>query len=486
MAKDHSSKSRLAPAGRERRVLLVVTRDALHPLDLPIGSTRLPSGAEIVFDGVRLELKASRSGVTVNDVEVSGPAFLHSGDLVAQGDVEYLVLPESAFSSERRSRLLEHIPWQVRVEEEVLAGRASFGLLLGRSGAFTPEFLLGVMNEAHRTTQVRTVVGTFGSGTVELLVLGEPAGLEAIRQLFSERAARDDETVRWGSSWFPTHGATAEELWSVAVDRLLGLETVEASTLVWMDPCMTRLRALAERWSGRHALALIGAEGVGRESLARAIRAVKEPTAPFIVHRASRFDPARWNEDLSRASGGSLHVRRPEMLPHEVLRTFLGAHAFHPSVGLSSQPPGLPPDRILIPDLAARPADIGAIAEQVLHSVDAQLGRRRSSLRAESRALLLELPAPENFRSLRNLVIRAALSSSGAEVRPEHFELGMAASSQRGVRAKVRETERQEIETALRRSGWNVTRAAEQMKLPRRTLVYRMARLGLRRPRGVR
>ena len=51
---------------------------------------------------------------------------------------------------------------------------------------------------------------------------------------------------------------------------------------------------------------------------------------------------------------------------------------------------------------------------------------------------------------------------------------------------KVRETERQEIETALRRSGWNVTRAAEQMKLPRRTLVYRMARLGLRRPRGAR
>ena len=464
-------------------MLLVVTRDTSYPLELPPGPTRLPTGAELVFDGNRVELQAAKHGVTINDVEVSAPAILHSGDVVAQGGLEYLLLPRSTYASERRTRLLDHNPWQGRVEEEVTTEASSFGVLLGRSGAFAPDFLSAALRDAHPTLQVRMVWGTFGSGTLEVLVLGDAAALEAVRQFVSDRAARSEETVRWGTSWFPSHGATAEELWSVAVDRLLGLEAIEPSTLVWMDPCMTRLRGFADRWTRERGLALTGAEGVGRESFARVIRTLGEPSAPFLVHRGARFDPARWNEDVARASGGALHVRRPEMLPHDVLRSFWGASAFRPSAGGVSSPPGSRAARILIPDLAARPADIGALAEQVVHAVDAQLGRRRSSLRAEARAMLQDLPAPENFRSLRNVVIRGALNSSESEVRPEHFELGVTASAHRGVRAKVLETERLEIETALRRSGWNVTKAAEQMKLPRRTLVYRMARLGLRRPR---
>jgi len=111
-----------------------------------------------------------------------------------------------------------------------------------------------------------------------------------------------------------------------------------------------------------------------------------------------------------------------------------------------------------------------------------QLGRRRSSLRAETRSVLQTLLARENVRTLRNFVIRAALNVTGAEVRPEHLDPSPQATHSQGVRAKVRETERMEIEAALDRSGWNVSEAARRMKLPRRTLVYRMARLGLRRP----
>ena len=137
---------------------------------------------------------------------------------------------------------------------------------------------------------------------------------------------------------------------------------------------------------------------------------------------------------------------------------------------------------MLIPELESRPADVAPISELVVHSVDAQLGRRRSSLRAETRALLQRLPLKENVRTLRNVLIRGALNATGAELRPEHIELPWATPAFSGVRAKVRETERREIEAALHRSGWNVTEAARRMELPRRTLVYRMARLGLRRP----
>jgi len=89
---------------------------------------------------------------------------------------------------------------------------------------------------------------------------------------------------------------------------------------------------------------------------------------------------------------------------------------------------------------------------------------------------------PENVRTLRNSVIRGALNATGAELRPEHLELPSPRPALRGVREVVRETERREMESVLRTSGWNVTEAARRMALPRRTLVYRMARLGIRRP----
>jgi sigma-54-dependent transcriptional regulator len=97
--------------------------------------------------------------------------------------------------------------------------------------------------------------------------------------------------------------------------------------------------------------------------------------------------------------------------------------------------------------------------------------------------LVQELTTPENVRSLRNVVIRGALNATGTEVRPEHLDLPFASPALAGVRALVRETERREIESALQGSGWNVTEAARRLELPRRTLVYRMARLGLSRAR---
>jgi transcriptional regulator of acetoin/glycerol metabolism len=328
-------------------------------------------------------------------------------------------------------------------------------------------------------------VGTLGRNVLELLVIGDLGNGDALRQWLSDRAASEEETVRWGAASFPRNGATGEELWSLAANRMLGLESVEPRELVWSDPCMSRLRGFADRWSNRPALALIGDEGVGRESLARVIRATTAPSAPFIVHRAARFENARWVEDVARAVGGALHVRRPDMLPEPERRSFWSARSFRPSAGTTAIGDISPPeDRIVLPQLTDRPSDVGPIAEWVLHSVDAQLGRRRSSLRAETRALLQALPTPENVRTLRNVVIRGALNATGSEVRPEHLELPEATPGLVSVRAKVRETERREIESVLQGSGWNVTEAARRMELPRRTLVYRMSRLGLRRPRG--
>ena len=486
MTRPRAARIRPAPAPGKGWLLLVVSAETSYPLALGLETTRLPSGGEVVVEAGRLHLRVGRSAATVNDVEVHGNTTLHPGDLLIEGELQYLVLPASPVGPEPKpARLLDHWSWLDRLHEEVIAATGSFAVLLGRSGAFASEHVLEALSEFPSARRGRHLVGRCERNTLEVLALAEPAVVDALRQFLSECAGKEDETVRWGTAWFPSHGATAEELWSVAMDRLLGLEAQDPGDLIWNDPCMSRLRAFADRWSRRSGLVLMGGEGVGRESLARHIRATTAPTTPFVVHRAARFDRARWAEDVARAAGGSLHVRRPEILPEEERGAFWRARAFRPSVGLNTLDGwALPGDRLVIPELAQRPADVGPIAEVVLHAVDVQLNRRRSSLRTETRLMLQRLAGGENVRSLRNTVIRGALNATGAEVRPEHLDLPSALPELSGVRAKVRETERREIEAALQGSGWNVTEAARRMQLPRRTLVYRMGRLGVRRPGG--
>jgi Bacterial regulatory protein, Fis family len=440
----------------------------------------------VVLEGDRLRLQVGHAGATLNEVEIRGMTELHPGDLLSEGEFVYVVLPRSPAVASRLPMLLEHWSWQQRLEEEVTAADGTFTILLGRSGAFAPEFAPQALAEYLASNELRVVLGSFGRNLIEMLVIGEPGKAEALRQFISDRAAGQDETVRWGLASFPAHAATSEELWSVALNRLLGLAASGPQEMVWNDPCMTRLRSLADRWAASTALAFVGAEGVGRESFARLVRASRTPAAPFVVHPTARFDRVRWNEDVARAGGGSLHVRRPEMMPEEIRRAFWGASSFQPSAAFlpSGAQDSLPRSQVVLPDLIDRPADVLPIAELVLHLVDAQLGRRRSSLRAETRAIVQGLSGPENVRTLRNVVACGALNAVGAEVRPEHLQIASAAPVASGVRAKIREMERREIEAALHGSGWNVAEAARRMELPRRTLVYRMARLGLRRPRG--
>ena len=132
--------------------------------------------------------------------------------------------PASGPSAHPGGIVLPHSIWRMRVDEEIAAADEPFTILLGRSGAFSPEFLSAVLAEAPLEVAGRRNAGTFGRNTLEVLILGTDASVESFRQFVSDRAARDEETVRWGTASFPRHGASAEELWSWAVDRLLGLE----------------------------------------------------------------------------------------------------------------------------------------------------------------------------------------------------------------------------------------------------------------------
>ena len=95
-------------------------------------------------------------------------------------------------------------------------------------------------------------------------------------------------------------------------------------------------------------------------------------------------------------------------------------------------------------------------------------------------------PWPGNVRELANVMERVALLADAEQVSPAVLDLSRgstrrAASAEldAGVDEQLATLERSQIEKALHAAGWNISRAAAHLGLPRNTLRYRMERHGL-------
>lgn len=120
---------------------------------------------------------------------------------------------------------------------------------------------------------------------------------------------------------------------------------------------------------------------------------------------------------------------------------------------------------------------------------------------AEAALQALEVYAfPGNVRELRNVIERAALLCDDPQrvIQPRHLPDSVLRAETASavpavvsppsppaadVRREVRDYERERLEQALAASDGNLTRAAEMLGLPRKTLAYRVERLGLRQKR---
>ena len=87
------------------------------------------------------------------------------------------------------------------------------------------------------------------------------------------------------------------------------------------------------------------------------------------------------------------------------------------------------------------------------------------------------------MRELRNVIGRAPTLRSGDLLRAE--DLGLPATDPRGsgpLRGAVSDTERAAILAALEATGGNRTHAAARLGIARRTLLYKLERLGITFP----
>jgi DNA-binding NtrC family response regulator len=135
-----------------------------------------------------------------------------------------------------------------------------------------------------------------------------------------------------------------------------------------------------------------------------------------------------------------------------------------------------------VPPLRERKADIKPLADYFLkkYSLEMKKDVRISDGVMEA---FREYPWPGNVRELRNVVERAVvIVNSGAEIGlrdlpPEMSHGGRCAEPNRENRLETQE--RALIQEALRQSGWNISRAALALGIPRGNLRYRIDKFGL-------
>jgi sigma-54-dependent transcriptional regulator len=156
---------------------------------------------------------------------------------------------------------------------------------------------------------------------------------------------------------------------------------------------------------------------------------------------------------------------------------------------------------IVLPPLRERPSDLPALIEFFLARAAANLCRPAPALTTAALDALLRWRYPGNVRELRNLLDRAVLlvdegeridlpqlpaelragPKSGTSTANGHATL-LPPLSGSDLRGQMRHYEALLIETKLRETGWNQSRAAKLLNISRRSLVEKLARYAIKPP----
>ncbi len=139
---------------------------------------------------------------------------------------------------------------------------------------------------------------------------------------------------------------------------------------------------------------------------------------------------------------------------------------------------------ITIPPLRDRPDDIPLLCAHFLKEFSEKNGKPLAELTPDAVATLAAYPWPGNVRELRNVIERVVVLSRGPRVTVRDLPLSVrdavgpdairrvprGEAARLGMPESMKDAEEVMILSALKRHGSNVTRAAEQLGISRRTL----------------
>jgi DNA-binding NtrC family response regulator len=136
---------------------------------------------------------------------------------------------------------------------------------------------------------------------------------------------------------------------------------------------------------------------------------------------------------------------------------------------------------IVLPPLRERPEDIPMLAQHFLDRYAMQMNRPCKEFEPAAMDLLVRHPWPGNVRELANAVERALVVGKPPTIRAEDLPLKLGKEAAPSTGDSLADVERVQIEAILRRTGWNITRAAEVLKIDRVTLYNKIKKYELRK-----
>ena len=154
---------------------------------------------------------------------------------------------------------------------------------------------------------------------------------------------------------------------------------------------------------------------------------------------------------------------------------------------------------LIIPPLRERQGEIEVLATSFLSAACRDMERACPPVMSPAALDLLHRYAwPGNVRELRNVMERAAVMCTDSTILPEHLPPSLLAAISVGqsqpsssprnpsdqppsLHAEIKAIERSRILDAIEQCGGNQSEAARRLGMPRRTLVSRLAELGLGR-----
>ena len=139
---------------------------------------------------------------------------------------------------------------------------------------------------------------------------------------------------------------------------------------------------------------------------------------------------------------------------------------------------------IVLPPLRERRDDIPDLVEHYLSLYARKYNKDSKRVPGDVMRQLQDYDWPGNVRALRHAAERAVILSSGADFAIEDFPLPNSPRAARVELAPVDDLnldrlERQTVERALKKHGWNISLAATELGLTRASLYRRMEKYGL-------
>jgi DNA-binding NtrC family response regulator len=148
--------------------------------------------------------------------------------------------------------------------------------------------------------------------------------------------------------------------------------------------------------------------------------------------------------------------------------------------------------QVRLPPLRERGDDVLLLAEHFLQSLGNSLNRKARALSKAARQKLLSHHWPGNVRELRNVIERALILETSSEIQPTSlpdFQLEgrlhknggatLPTLGEESLDELMAKYERDLITALLEQNHYNLTKTAEQLKMSRHALRYRMQRLNI-------